>query len=80
MKCNLKGLIVIIITSFLFMPNTSYASNQQPELIYNNVIESIIREPVANEITTQQLKTQIYYFKQALDEFGATSPQRVIEL
>jgi hypothetical protein len=31
-------------------------------------------------VTSQQLKSQIKFFKEALDQFGATSPKQVIEL
>jgi len=31
-------------------------------------------------VTSQQLKAQIEFFKEALDQFGATSPKQVVEL
>jgi hypothetical protein len=38
------------------------------------------KEVKTNEINTQQLKGQIYFFQQALDKLGASSPNQAAEL
>ncbi len=52
-------------------PQTSIFTNSTP---FNKVTEDYY------PITHQQSKAQVYFFKEALDEFGATSPEQVAKI
>ena len=68
MKSLYKYYLCILILLYLIVPKDSYAISP------NNI------EPEINRVKFQQIKAQVYLFKQVLDEFGATSPNEVVEL
>lgn len=72
-----------IITTILMSTLLADLPYSETEL-KRNVFVSIDKEQIThkkdNLITTEQTKAQIELFKQALDEFGATSPEQVIRI
>jgi hypothetical protein len=64
MRSIYKYSLCIFILMYLLMPKHIYA----------------ISKSEIDPVKFQQTKAQVYLFKQVLDEFGATSPNEVIEL
>jgi len=56
---------IIIVTIVLLVFNTVHAYSLQLDV---------------NSVTHQQTKAQVYFFRQALDELGATSPEQVVKI
>jgi len=64
---------------FIFLTlNVIKTEGTDSKSIMANLSEKRNRDYTA--ITHQQSKGQIYFFKQALDELGATSPEQVIDI
>ena len=74
MKGIFKSLIIFFTLILLSTKNT-YGFKLEK---YSSENETI--NPANNPITHQQTKGQVHLFQQALDEFGATSPEQVIEI
>lgn len=71
MKVIFKSILSVIIIVIFLSPSTSYATSSE------NIQSNYQADTPASY---QQLKAQVSYFQDALDELGATSPLQVANL
>lgn len=77
MKSVFKFATVTVITITLINLNLS---KLQPSSSFTSIASFNKVTEDYTAITHQQSKAQVYFFKQALDELGATSPEQVIKI
>jgi hypothetical protein len=70
MKISIKSALSIIVSIILITSITSYAASSK------NLKPQQVEQPVSY----LQLKSQVSYFRQAIDELGVTSPLQVAKL
>ncbi|GIM29119.1 hypothetical protein CPJCM30710_17850 [Clostridium polyendosporum] len=80
MKSAFRYAPVIFITTTLLRLNTVYDGSFRMNSTNNVVLGYQNKQPVINEANFQQTKAQVEFFKQALDQLGATTPEQVVTL
>jgi len=71
---------IIFITTILITSVTSYANNLDTVITTNAALKTLSSKVDIDKIKFQQLKAQVKFFQQALDEFGASTPEQVVKL
>lgn len=72
--------LIILVTTILLILNTVYDISLEMNSTDNTVFGYENKQPVINEANFQQTKAQVEFFKQALDQLGATTPEQVVTL
>ncbi|MBK1811815.1 hypothetical protein JHL18_14435 [Clostridium sp. YIM B02505] len=73
-----KIITTILISTLL--TNLPYSKMDLKENVFTYIDKEQLSSIKDTLITHEQTKAQVYLFKQALDEFGATSPEQVISI
>lgn len=77
MKNIFRHVSITLIAVATVSLNTAYADSFQVQKLESI---SLKHQPDTEHISHLQSKAQVEYFKQALDELGATSPEQVVEI
>lgn len=80
MKSIFRFASTIVINVVLLTETIVCAYNFQPNSYNDSVLCYQNAKPDMNHVTHTQTKAQVDFFKKALDELGATSPEQVIKL
>jgi hypothetical protein len=80
MKSIFTFVSTIVIAIVLLTWNTVHAYTFETNFSNNIIVDNQTKQPDVDHVTHLQTKGQVDFFRQALDELGATSPEQVVKL